>query len=87
MFVIHQGQTLSPFWETETKRSSRWKGGMQEDVLGCKESVTEREKWPLEGRREWETEWVVGREDFHKAGVTCTGSVRMHGNLIGRGWP
>lgn len=37
---------------------------MQEDVLGCKESVTEEEKWPLEGRREWETEWVVGHGDF-----------------------
>lgn len=26
---------------------------MQEDVIGCKESAMEEEKWHLEGRRGW----------------------------------
>lgn len=37
---------------------------MQEDVLGCKESVIEEEKWPLEGRRGWEDRMCGGSWRF-----------------------
>lgn len=59
---------------------------MQEDVLGCKESVTEEEKWPLEGRREWETEWVVGRGDFSQGKSHLCWVCEDAWELDGVGW-